>query len=190
MRIPEVIVKACENKDQIDWVEEHDLLKMTSDRPYDEQNQLDWWRKNVEIRTAFHTIEKEIKGLLKKGQKVTKRIVTWTRVAKLSNCDRNTLRHPKRGEWTKERFDFLIELVNNEIDKQEQVNVVDVTESRILELETNIIKARNETAKWMDKYLLLEKEHKTIQRVVKMKENEIFVRDRKIRELLEKIDDT
>lgn len=182
--IPEHIQKEINENSELDWIEGHDILECDNDNPFDQKNQFDWWRKNVDIRKAFKEIEKEIEGLKKKNNKINKRVVSWTKIAKLAKCDRNTLRHPKREKWTQERFDFINNLLNNNdvhsSNKSEQINSTEVLEEKLL-------KSRNEAAKWMDKFLVLEVENKTLKRALKHKDHEIFTKSRKIKELVDKI---
>lgn len=84
--IPEIILAEAKNHSEIDWVEEHDLLVVSNLNPFDSKNQVDWWKKNVEIRKAFKSIEREINNLIKNNQKITIRMLTWIKIAKLANC--------------------------------------------------------------------------------------------------------
>ncbi|MFD4928738.1 hypothetical protein ACFWMS_07400 [Peribacillus butanolivorans] len=190
--IPDIIlaeVAELNESSEIDWVEAHDRLIIINKSPFDLQNQVDWWKKNYEIRMAFSSIEKEIKELKRNNSKINKRLLTWTKIAKLANCDRNTLRHHKRINWTQERFDFLKDIINNSNVVQKKNNNQELSEEKIKikNLEEKVNKARNETAKWMDSYHLIRKELKIIQNVLKHKENDIFTKNRKIKELVEQM---
>jgi len=188
--IPEIILAEAKNHSEIDWVEEHDLLVVSNLNPFDSKNQVDWWKKNVEIRKAFKSIEREINDLIKNNQKITIRMLTWVKIAKLANCDRNTLRHPKRITWTEEKFNFLRQKILNRIDaRNKEPQQVNEWKKKIVELEAKLIKARNETAIWMDQYYVITKENKTLQTVLKRKEHELFGEKQKINELIKKLDD-
>lgn len=188
--IPETILAEAKDHSEVDWVEEHDLLVVSNLNPFDSKNQVDWWKKNVEIRKAFKSTEKEIKDLIKNNQKITIRVLTWVKIAKLANCDRNTLRHPKRIAWTEEKFNFLRQKILHTIgapnDEPQQVNE---WEQKILELEGKLVKARNETAIWMDQYYVITEKNKTLQAVLQRKEHELFGEKQKINELIKTLDD-
>ncbi|MQR86955.1 hypothetical protein GFV16_13635 [Bacillus megaterium] len=188
--IPETILAEAKDHSEVDWVEEHDLLVVSNLNPFDSKNQVDWWKKNVEIRKAFRSTEKEIKDLIKNNQKITVRVLTWVKIAKLANCDRNTLRHPKRIAWTEEKFNFLRQKILHTIDApNDEPQQVNKWEQKILELEGKLVKARNETAIWMDQYYVITEKNKTLQAVLQRKEHELFGEKQKINELIKTLDD-
>jgi hypothetical protein len=169
------------------WIDQHDRMKENYENAFDQQNQIDWWRKNVEIRCAFQSVEGEIRNLSKYKKKVPKRLVSWTRLAELAHCNRGTLLHPKRQIWTKERFDFLRHLIENSNQSKDNGHSLDDQERLQIQWTEQLHKARNETSKWMGRFKVLEEENKALNRLLKLKENQILVNERKIKELKERI---
>jgi hypothetical protein len=186
MSIPEFMLK-FEGFEQSLWIHEQDCVFESNNNSFDQQNQMDWWKKNVEIRKAFELIEQEIRHIKKNKNKIPKRIISWVRIAELAQCDRATLRHPKRESWTKERFDFLSSLINNSNESNIIDSGINDQEKVQKNLAEQVIKSRNETIKWIGRLKVLEEENKALTRLLKHKENEIIVKERKIMELNERL---
>jgi chromosome segregation ATPase len=190
-RVPSFVVALPEFQEDL-WIEKDDRLMEEFKNPFDEQNQIDWWKINVSIRTAFQQIEGEIKGLKNKKKKVSKRTLSWTRLAELAGCDRNTLKHPKRMKWTQEKFDFLSNIIENNNHCSDSTNSASQDEkdrliAKLAEMREKEIKNRNELAKWIRKYQTLDAEYKTISSALQHKKFEVQTKERKIEELTEKL---
>lgn len=167
--IPPIVSNEIQNSADEIWIEEHDQIDVYG-QPFDDKKRLEWWKTNCSIRNAFNKIGNEIKSFKKTRKKISNREVSWTRIAKLSGCDRNTVKHEKRFFWTsKLRSDLLseIEKFNNGTDGTEDDDSSYLKKIRILE--ESLLKSREQVAFWYNKYNDLKYEntrHKKIQEEV------------------------
>ncbi|WP_417900119.1 hypothetical protein ABN702_07645 [Bacillus haimaensis] len=182
-KIPDVVLANNKCTDKVKWIEEHDRY-IGKGQFFDNTNQLDWWKINSQIREAFDKIEQEINRKLKNNKHVSVRIVSWSRIASLANCDRNTIKHKGRYHWTFERRTKLIEKIKNEYKNTSQENEFSEIESlKNEELNEKLIKIQSEVAKWVYKYKDAEEEIKQLNKLISYKSATIDERNNQIKEL-------
>jgi hypothetical protein len=188
MNIPIEIYNKIVQDNNLEWIEEHDRIHQTG-FPFSESQQLNWWKKNCQIRSAFKEIEKGVEKKKNNNERLGRTIVSWTRISKLSKCDKNTLKHEKRINWVnKKREDILREVeVHNNGDKDKVVNKKNSAEFLISELERRLEESRNEVAKWFLKNKEAEDEIKYFNKILKQKEGVIKERNEKIKEFRERL---
>ncbi|MGG1554097.1 hypothetical protein [Paenibacillus ferrarius] len=170
MSCPEYIKSILDEHSDYEWIEKDDCLDLTGS-PYDQKNQIDWWKQNVKIRAAFKRIEHELKKMYKAENKISVRLVSWTRIAKLAACDRNTLRHPKRYHWTNKHRERLLhritELSDNCLEYEREESKLTSIEAQTLQLQLE--KSRNEVARWVYQFKDMEHELKKYKRLANMR---------------------
>jgi hypothetical protein len=183
-QIPEIILLNSRDGN-IDWVEEHDLIEPKG-FPYDEKNQFKWWQKNCEIRLAFNSIEKEIKEKKKTRKPISPKLVSWTNIAKLSNCDRNTVKLEKRLIWTsqwKEKLEELIKKYNSELINSLPLGSEQDEKSKLKELEKKLNDSRTEIAIWVSKYNDIKKDLQNNEPIISNQVNTIANKEKEIQRL-------
>ena len=161
MKVPDfVFLKGGAEKD---WIPDHDTY--ISDHPthYEKKNQEDWWYTNFVIRKAFLKIEQEIREAIDQGKFVSKKKVSWSKLAEICNIDRRTFKNPNRVKWTqlwKERMEKLINTPG------QQKRTKDLQQEKIKSLESSLKNECNITAKYFSKTLFLEAKLKEAESVI------------------------
>lgn len=170
MSCPDFIKQLLDENSEYEWIEKDDRLEMTGS-PYDQKNQTDWWKQNVKIRIAFKRMEHEIKRLHKAEEKISVRLVSWTRIAELAGCDRNTLKHPKRFQWTNRFRERLLQKIG-QLTGNGLMNEHEEPELRgddKLVLLNKLEKSRMEVAKWVYQVKDMEHQLKKYKRLANMR---------------------
>ncbi|MFH5181450.1 hypothetical protein ACHHV8_01695 [Paenibacillus sp. TAB 01] len=170
MSCPDFIKQLLNENSENEWSEKDDLLEATGS-PYDQKNQTDWWKQNCKIRATFKKIEREIKQLYKAEEKISVRLAGWTHIADLACCDRNTLKHPRRIQWTNKMRERLLKKIaqlnnSNTVNEHEESQLRD--NDKIV-LQNNLEKSRMEVARWVYKVKDLEHELVKYKRLANMR---------------------
>jgi hypothetical protein len=155
---------------EYEWIEKDDHLETTGS-PYDIKNQTDWWKQNCRIRAAFRKIELEVKKLQREEQLVSVRLVSWTRIAALSGCDRNTIKHMKRYTWTNRMRERLLQKINDlkEDDANVDSDVLQTIQPTDENLKIQLEQSRREVASWVDQFKEVEHSLSTFKRLANIR---------------------
>ena len=172
----------------LEWIQTHDEITLTGNS-FDEKNEYDWWKQNCLIRQAFNQIKEEINIELKKGIKLSNRIVSTTKIAKLAMCSRGTLLHPNRKKWVQDRKNELLNLMNRD---DVENNVVQMVSERelIKELKQKLSASRDECAKWVKSSFILEKKNTKLEKKLYHIEVAMKQKNEKIRQLQSELRET
>lgn len=187
MEIPQEIVEEVSNDKSMDWIEKHDRLNVSLNNHLALTNQIQWWKVNCRIRKAFVFIDNEIEKRIENKEKISSKVISWTRVAELANCDRNTVKHPNRIPWTEARRKELLDKINLYLGKNVKDFIVSEgeseTEKLVEKLNSDLEKSLKETSNWFLKYEGATDEIKVLNRLLKRKQETIDIRNSEIKEL-------
>ncbi|MFE4115793.1 hypothetical protein [Priestia sp. YIM B13448] len=188
MLVPKEIYDKISKDKNLEWVEKDDRLYTLDEKPFDEKNQISWWEVNCRIRGAFNFLQKEIERELKANKSLSSRAVSWTRIAELAKCDRNTVKHSKRILWTSQKRETLLKKIKrnqensgceNMVVEKEEVNDKSVVEMLKLKLEQSMA----ETARWVVKYQEAKDELNLLNRLISVQQEKANKDSIEIKEL-------
>lgn len=180
--IPSIIQNELNENSTYNWLEEHDRLEVRG-KSYDEKNQYDWWVKNNRIRIALQEIEKEVNEELEKGNPVSIRNISNSRIAKIAKCDRGTITHTKRAKWIKGWKQQLETIIKNSQLLNEKKDDKVSQENELKFIKEQLKRSRIECANWVKKSIELEEKNTQLQKKMYYIEEALSKRNTEIREL-------
>jgi hypothetical protein len=175
--IPDFVLQGGGNEQ--DWVEVHNRLSSEEIRSaYDSRNQQDWWQQNKRIRELLTTIEHYLKKEIKAGTIPSVRVVSWSQWAHKLDCDRATLKHPRRYHWVNTYRVRLLAMIETAKNQTKTAPLSEPIVSEIDELKKRLHNQRTQTAIWYEKAIFLEQ-------LVNEQKLALEVQNKKIERLLE-----
>lgn len=134
----------------MEWIEKCDRLYAEDElsEKLKMENQLAFWRKNCDIRSALREIEVEVKST----SKPSVRLVGWSEIARKAKCDRNTLKKIERFEWVNNAREKLLKMLDEKNKKLMPLQIVMSEADEIQLLEKQAALSKEEAARWFVKY--------------------------------------
>jgi len=173
MAVPEFVIRMGGTPDE--WIERDDRLNAENENlGFNERNQLDWWIQNRKIRVFLTELAKLVEGKIRRGESPSKRLISWSYIARELKCDRATLKHPRRYQWVRARQTQLLSLIEESASRRAELQAVSEPGiSDIDRLNMQLATQRTQTARWYDKCVNLEHQVAQLRRLLAIRNAKI-----------------